>query len=164
MHRPLATAAAVAALALASLAPAQAATQATVIIQSGPTLEYRNLPPPPPPRVIERPGVRRGQVWVEGHWEWRGARYHWINGYWLKMRPGYTYMQPHWVQSGGDWRFERGGWQGRGPGMRDHDDMRNRYNRHDMDGDGLRNNRDGDRDGDGVRNRNDRHPNDPRRN
>ena len=60
MHRPLAIAAAAAALALASLAPAQAATQGTVIIQSGPTIEYRNLPSPPPPRMVARPGMRHG--------------------------------------------------------------------------------------------------------
>ena len=84
MHRPLAIAAAAAALALASLAPAQAATQGTVIIQSGPTIEYRNLPSPPPPRMVARPGMRHGQVWVDGHWEWRGTRYRWIDGYWTK--------------------------------------------------------------------------------
>ena len=166
MHRPLAIAAAAATLALASLGSAQAATQGTVIIQSGATIEYRNLPPPPPPRVAERPGMRRGHVWVEGHWEWRGTRYRWVDGYWTKARRGYVYRQPHWVQRDGDWRFERGGWyQGRGPGMRDrdHDGIPNRFDR-DMDGDGLRNDRDRDRDGDGVRNRRDRHPNNPRRN
>mgnify|MGYP006374120803 FL=1 len=122
MHRPLAIAAAAAALALASLAPAQAATQGTVIIQSGPTIEYRNLPPPPPPRMVARPGMRHGQVWVDGHWEWRGTRYRWIDGYWTKARAGYMYRQPNWVQRDGDWRFEPGGWdQRRGPGMRDSD-------------------------------------------
>src|SRR5690606_722482 len=135
----------------ASLAPAQAATQGTVIIQSGPTLEYRNLPPPPPPRVVDRPGARRGHVWVDGHWEWRGSRYRWVDGYWLKMRPGHSYRQPHWVQRGGEWRFERGGWEDRGRRMRgrdsDGDGVRNRYDR-DIDGDGLRNDRDRDRDGD----------------
>lgn len=176
MQRPLfITAAAAAALALASLAPAHAATQGTVIIQSGPTLEYRNLPPPPPPRMVERPGMRRGQVWVEGHWEWRGSRYRWTDGYWMKARQGYEYRQPHWVQRGSDWQFERGGWhQGRGPGMRDrdHDGIPNRYDRNDrrrgqgmrdQDGDGLRNDRDLDRDGDGVPNRRDRHPDNPRK-
>lgn len=168
MHSSLITAAAAAtALAFASLAPAQAATQGTVIIQSGPTLEYRNLPPPPPPRVVDRPGARRGHVWVDGHWEWRGSRYRWVDGYWLKMRPGHSYRQPHWVQRGGEWRFERGGWEDRGRRMRgrdsDGDGVRNRYDR-DMDGDGLRNDRDRDRDGDGVRNRRDSRPDNPRRN
>lgn len=159
------TAAAAASLALASLAPAQAATQGTVIIQSGPRIEYRNLPPPPPPRAAYRPSARRGHVWVEGHWEWRGSRYRWTDGYWMKARRGYEYRQPHWVQRGGQWRFENGGWsQPRRPGMRDQDrdGIPNRYDR-DRDGDGLRNDRDRDRDGDGVRNRYDSHPNNPRR-
>ena len=59
MQRPLLAIAAAAALAMASFAPAQAATHGTVIIQSGPTLEYRNLPPPPPPRVVQRPYAKR---------------------------------------------------------------------------------------------------------
>lgn len=153
MLRPLLTAAAAAAtLALAGLAPAHAAPQATVIIQAGPTLEYRNLPPPPPPRMQPRPNARRGHVWVEGHWEWSGNRYRWVDGNWVQMRRGYDYRQPQWVQANGQWRFERGGWySGRGPGMRDRDG--GRY------GDGLRN----DRDRDGVPDRYDRQPDNPRR-
>lgn len=163
MFRPLLTAAAAAAVVLASLAPAQAATQGTVIIQSGPSLQYGNLPPPPEPRMQHRPSARRGHVWVEGHWEWRGNRYRWVDGYWLQVRRGYDYRQPNWVQSNGQWHFESGGWH-RGSGMRDsdRDGIRNRYDR-DMDGDGLRNDRDRDRDGDGVSNRRDRHPDNPRR-
>ncbi|MGP1629085.1 MAG: YXWGXW repeat-containing protein [Giesbergeria sp.] len=160
MFRPLLLAAAVATLGLTSLAPAQAAVQGTVIIQSGPTLQYSNLPPPPPPRMQHRPSPRRGHVWVQGHWEWRGNSYRWVDGYWLQMRRGYDYRQPNWVQSNGQWRFESGGWHG-DRDMRDHGGRPNRYDRN-RDGDGLRNDRDRDRDG--VPNRYDRHPNNPRRN
>lgn len=159
------------AAALSVSLPAQAATQGTIIIQSGPQLAYRDLPPPPPPRSAHRPGVRKGQVWVDGHWEWRGTRYRWVDGYWLQARRGYAYQQPQWVQRNGQWTYVRGDWR-RGDDYRrgrahdrDHDGIADRYERNprDWDGDGLRNNRDKDRDGDGVRNRDDRYPNNPRR-
>ena len=162
---PFISAAAAAVLALVTLAPTHAAEQATVIIRSGPTLEYRNLPPPPPPRIAHRPNMRRGHVWVDGHWEWRGTRYRWVDGYWLQARRGYAYQQPQWVQRNGQWTYIRGDWR-RGdayrsgsPRDRDRDGIADRYDRH-LGNDGLRN----DRDGDGVPNRNDRYPNNPRRN
>ena len=140
----LSSASALAAIALttflSSTVPAQAAIQGTVIIQSSPQLAYRNVPPPPP-RVVNRPGARRGHVWVEGHWEWRGARYRWVNGYWLQARRGYAYRQPQWVQHHGRWTYVRGDWR-RSNGQQLHDR---------------------DRDGDGVRNRRDRSPDNPRR-
>lgn len=164
----LSAAAAIAVIAFASAVPAQAATQGTVIIQSGPQLQYRDLPPPPPPRAMNRPGARRGHVWVDGHWEWRGSKYRWVDGYWLQARRGYAYQQPQWVQRNGQWTYVRGDWR-RGDAYRhgrardrDHDGIPDRHDR-DWDNDGLRNDRDRDRDGDGVRNRNDRQPNNPRR-
>ncbi len=168
-HRAFSMPAVCAAAVLAALvsvpSPAQAQVQGTVIIQSGAQLTYRNRPPPPPPRAVARPSQRRGQVWVKSHWEWRGSRYAWNDGYWVKARRGYAYAQPRWEEQGGQWRYARGEWRPvhhRGDRDSDHDGIRNRYD-NDRDNDGLRNNRDRDRDGDGVRNNRDRKPDNPNR-
>ena len=99
---------------------------------------------PPPPRVERIRAPRRGQVWVPGHWEWRGHRHTWVRGNWVQQRPGYAYRQPEWREQGGRWEFNRGRW--------------------DRDRDGVPNRVDRDRDGDGVPNRFDRQPNNPNRN
>lgn len=138
MARNTLTAASFGLLALMAFAPAQAAAQGTVIIQSGQPERmhqaapgYRVIPAPPPPRHEAIPRPRRGQVWEEGHWEWRGNRHQWVRGHWVKARAGYQYRQPHWVERDGRWEMQRGGW---------------------------------DRDGDGVPNRRDNQPDNPRRN
>lgn len=121
---------AAAALALASsMGTAQAQTHGTVVIQSGGP-SYQVIPAPPPPRAYAHPRARRGQVWVDGHWEWRGNRHRWVEGYWVKARPGYAYRQPQWVERNGRWHFEDGRWYtARGKGMRDRDrdGVPNRY-------------------------------------
>jgi hypothetical protein len=88
---------------------------------------------PPPPRTETVPAARRGWVWAPGHWEWRGRRYHWVKGTWLRERRGYRYAEHQWVERDGKWYREGGNW------------------------------RRGDRDGDGVPNRMDRAPNNPNR-
>ncbi|TWG33693.1 YXWGXW repeat-containing protein [Acidovorax delafieldii] len=151
MARHPLTAASLALMAFLAFAPAQAATQGTVIIQSGqpergyqtaPT--YQVIPAPPPPRNEAMPRPRRGQVWEEGHWEWRGNRHHWVRGHWVQARNGYQYRQPQWIEREGRWEMQRGGW--------------------DRDGDGISNRNDRDRDGDGVPNRRDSQQDNPRRN
>ena len=151
MVRTTTLAAAGSLVALLSLAgAAHAATNATVVIQAG-TPHY-SAPPayavqyhaPPPPRYERVPPPRRGMVWSQGHWEWRGHRHVWMAGYWVKARPGYHNREPRWVEHDGRWAMQRGGWD------RDRDGVANRYDR--------------DRDGDGVPNRRDRQPDNPRRN
>lgn len=78
---------------------------------------------PPPPRVERVPAPRRGMVWSQGHWEWRGQRHVWVPGTWIRVRPGYSYHQPAWVQSGNRWQFRRGGWD------RDRDGVPDRHDR-----------------------------------
>lgn len=150
-HRPTTlTAASIALVTLLSFAPAHAATPGTVIVPSGhpgyqvTQTAYEVIPAPPPPRREAVPRARRGQVWEEGHWEWRGNRYQWVRGHWVQARAGHQYRQPHWVERDGRWEFQRGGW--------------------DRDGDGISNRNDRDRDGDGVPNRRDSRPDNPRRN
>ena len=140
------TAAALSVTALTALAgaitPAQAATQATVIVQSDPQ-QGIVIPAPPPPRREAVPQARKGQVWVPGYWDWRGHRHVWVAGHFEKVRPGYRYRTPQWEQRDGRWELHRGGWDG--------------------DGDGIANRNDRDRDGDGVPNRRDHQPDNPRR-
>lgn len=142
------TTASIALAALLALAPVQAAIQGTVIIESNPSERgyntgpiYQVIPAPPPLRYEAVPPNRRGKVWQEGHWEWRGNRHHWTKGHWVKARDGYQYRQPQWIEREGRWELRRGDW----------------------DRDGIANRNDRDRDGDGVRNRMDRHPDNPRR-
>jgi len=109
-------------------------------------------PPPPSAPAYDEPvpPPRRGQVWVQGHWEWQGDNYYWVHGKFEAARPGYYYEQPLWRQQGNRWAFRGGAW------TRDN---------------GLRNRNDGDprvpdtsnldSDGDGVPNRFDRFPADP---
>lgn len=78
---------------------------------------------PPPPRYERVPAPRRGMVWSQGHWEWRGHRHVWIPGSWMRVRPGYAYRQPAWEQRGDRWHYNRGGWD------RDGDGVPNRYDR-----------------------------------
>jgi hypothetical protein len=71
------------------------------------------------------PGPRRGMVWVPGNWEWRGRRYVWMNGHYVRGRPGYRYAEPVWEQRGERWVKRPGMWE-RGPnGDRDHDGVPN---------------------------------------
>jgi len=103
-------------------------------VQSG-YVQVQHYGPPPPPRQEAIPGPRHGQQWVPGHWEPRGPRHVWVNGYWVQERRGYAYAQPAWRERDGRWEMDRGRWE----------------RRHDADGDG-------------VPDRFDRRPNNPYRN
>ena len=111
-------------------ATAQAQTSATITIHAGTPPRYQQPAPvqwqhraPPPPRYEAAPRPRRGQVWVPGHWEWRGHRHVWRAGHWTKARPGYHYREPRWEQHGNRWEMRPGGWD------RDGDGVPNRYDR-----------------------------------
>ncbi len=132
-----------AALALASLGTATTAASAATSISV-------QIGPPPAPYYEAAPAPRRGQVWLPGHWEWRGNGHTWIAGQFVRARPGYHYAQPAYVQHGNRWNYQPGYWA-RG-------ERNSRGGRGDRDHDGIANRHDRDRDGDGVANRNDRQP------
>ena len=116
-------------LSLLALTPVQAAPHATIVFQTGqPVPVYTQnrpmyLPAPPPPRYESMPRARRGQVWVAGHWEWRGRRHVWAPGHWVQARRGHHYRQPQWEQNNGHWEMRSGRWD------RDGDGVPNRYDR-----------------------------------
>lgn len=102
---------------------AQAGPHATVVINAGAQPAYV-VPPPPPPRYERAPAARRGMVWSQGHWEWRGRRHVWVPGQWVRVRHGHHYVQPRWHQQrNGHWTYAGGRWD------RDGDGVPNRYDR-----------------------------------
>jgi hypothetical protein len=70
-------------------------------------------PPPPPPRetvIVERPEPE--SVWIEGHWEYDGRGYYWVDGYWVVPPPHYRhYVAPHWERRGHVHVYIRGYWR-----------------------------------------------------
>lgn len=69
-------------------------------------------PSPPPPRHERASSApRRGMVWSQGYWQWRGQRYAWVPGHWQAVRQGQHYRQPRWEQRAGQWHFTSGGWR-----------------------------------------------------
>src|SRR6187401_1888976 len=134
-----------AALAAALMGFGAAQAQYTAIVQVA----------PPAPRHEVVPAPRAGWVWAPGHYEWRGGEYAWIDGQWMRDRSGYEYREARWVQRGdGSWVLVGNNWERRqaerearreermSPGGDfDRDGIANRYDR-DIDGDGIRNNRD----------------------
>jgi len=77
----------------------------TVIAQAG---DWRGNPPPPP--SVERVRPRRGFVWVEGGYDWRGRRYVRLRGHWERMRPGRQWHGGHWEWQGDHYAWVLGAW------------------------------------------------------
>jgi hypothetical protein len=107
--------------------------------------------PPPPPRAEPAPVLRRGQVWVPGHWRWSGREHVWVAGHYNTRRAGFVWAPARWVQVGGRWEYREGNWVRPGNACRDSDN------------DGICDRFDNDKDGDGVRNNQDARPNNPNR-
>lgn len=79
----------------------------------------------PPPLYYEPVPVHRvGYHWVPGYWDYRGHRYVWVRGHYVRKRPGYFYTQPVWVSSPRGYH-RQGGWRR----DRDGDGVPNRYDR-----------------------------------
>ena len=115
------TTAAILALASATFSTASTAAAVSVDIHVGPPAPLVEVVPPPRPDY----------VWVPGYGDWRDHRHIWIAGTWVHERPGYVYSQPTWVNEGEHWRLDRGGWRRHHPdGDRDHDGVRNEFDRH----------------------------------
>lgn len=68
---------------------------------------------PPPPRyavVGVAPGP--GYVWAEGFWDWRGGRYVWVTGRWMRPpHPGAVWVPAGWVEGRRGYGFHPGHWR-----------------------------------------------------
>ncbi len=69
----------------------------------------------PPAVRVERWSPRRGHVWVNGHWDWRGNDYVWVSGRYERERRGQRWRDRQWVERDGDWVVVDGGWISVGP-------------------------------------------------
>ena len=65
---------------------------------------------PPAPRVVVAPGARRGYIYAPGHWQWRGNRYVWVEGRYLKERRGHVWVADRYERRGNNWILIRGHW------------------------------------------------------
>lgn len=86
----------------------------------------------PPPRYEVVPAPRAGYVWAPGYWCWENQRHVWAPGHWMAERRGYHWVPDRWAQTDRGWRHTPGYWdrqQARAWGGRDHDGVRNAYDR-----------------------------------
>ncbi len=65
---------------------------------------------PPDPRD-ERPRMRRGFIWVKGHWDWQDGNWQWTAGHFERERAGARWREGRWDQRDGRWQWNEGGWQ-----------------------------------------------------
>jgi len=62
--------------------------------------------------VYERPvAPYGGAVWVEGEWNWNGARYVFVRGHWEHARPGRVWVRGEWMHTNRGYRWHRGYWR-----------------------------------------------------
>ena len=56
--------------------------------------------------------IKRGHVWIEGHWVWhqRSRKYVWVEGRVVKKKPHKTWVSGHWRQVRGGWVYVPGFW------------------------------------------------------
>jgi hypothetical protein len=74
----------------------------------------RRYPPPPPPRAYGVVGMAPGPgyMWIDGYYDWRAPRYHWVPGRWVRPPRARTVWVPgHWDRRGRDSRWVRGHWR-----------------------------------------------------
>lgn len=67
---------------------------------------------PPAARVEVRTAKPyAGAVWVPGYWRWKGRKYVWTSGRWVKARPGKTFIKGYWKKTPRGWRYVPGHWR-----------------------------------------------------
>lgn len=66
--------------------------------------------PPTPDVIVAQP--LPNSVWVPGYWEWTGAQYAWIAGYWAVPPAGFqVYVEGAWLFHGGGYYYRRPYWR-----------------------------------------------------
>lgn len=69
---------------------------------------------PPAPRYYGAIGVAPGPgyVWTNGYWAWRGGRYYWVDGRWVRPPRGrHQWVEGGWNRDGRAWRYREGRWR-----------------------------------------------------
>ncbi len=78
--------------------------------------ELTTVAPTAPPPVRDESAARvavasHDVVWTNGHWQWDGARWVWVDGAWrLPPERGVTWQAPAWRPRGATFIFVPGGW------------------------------------------------------
>ena len=70
--------------------------------------------PAAPANAEEVAGVRPGSdyVWVPGYYDWRGNRYEWVPGSWVRTpRPATVWVPGRWQPTTGGYLWIPGHWQ-----------------------------------------------------
>ena len=82
----------------------------------GPAYSTTIYAAPPAPR-IEYPGPPpvSGYVWVDGYWNWGGARYIWVPGRWSAQRPNQAWGPQPWQRENDHRRPHGDSWEERRP-------------------------------------------------
>jgi hypothetical protein len=51
-------------------------------------------------------------VWVPGYWNWNGAQYLWVAGYWAVPPPGFhVFVRGEWIFRNGGYFYRRPYWR-----------------------------------------------------
>jgi hypothetical protein len=65
----------------------------------------------PPPRRAESHGrPKRGFVWINGNYEWRGNAYVWVDGHWERAKANQVWIDGRWEQQGNVYVWSPGHW------------------------------------------------------
>ena len=78
----------------------------TVVVQQPPP----PAPPPQPEVMVAQPSP--DAIWVPGYWDYNGAQYVWIGGFWTVPPPHHHYyIAAHWANRGGSWVYVHAYWR-----------------------------------------------------
>ena len=68
-------------------------------------------PPPPLPEENQPPLSQDGDLWTPGYWYWRGQRYFWVPGAWVRPpQVGFLWTPAYWGFTGNFFVFHPGHW------------------------------------------------------
>ena len=70
--------------------------------------------PARPAAVVVKPAkIKRGYIWVDGHWKYnkRHNRYVWVNAKYVRVKRGHAYVAGHWKSVPGGYKWVPGHWR-----------------------------------------------------
>lgn len=82
-------------------------------------VQIGSTPPPPPPVAVETVWAppAPNAIWVAGHYEWNGAAYVWVPGYYTyPPQQGYVWVADTIILENGVYVHHRGHWREPNPG------------------------------------------------